>query len=243
MIVSDFGLDLIKAFEGFFAKPYYCPAGVLTQGYGHTTAAGPPALGGVWTKDYATQVLARTVAERYAAPVERLLTRKPTQAQFDAMVSLAYNIGVGAFSRSSVLRWFNVGHDARAAAAFGMWTRGGGKVLPGLVRRRASEALVYQGIKDLDFDGKRDSSEPVYGPMPQAVEPDDTKSPEKPAGGPAPSPAPSAPPPLPPSPPAPAAEPERPIPVLPEPPPAAKPAPGWLSTLASAVRVWLESRR
>ena len=210
MKVSDFGLDLIKAFEGFFAKPYHCPAGVLTQGYGHTAAAGPPALGGVWTKDYATQVLARTVAERYAAPVERLLTRKPTQAQFDAMVSLAYNIGVGAFAKSSVLRWFNLGHDARAAAAFGMWTKGGGKVLPGLVRRRASEALVYQGIKDLDFDGKRDSDEPVYGP--------------KPAGGPAPSPAPSAPPPSSPSPPVPAAEPARPIPVLPEPP---RPAPGF----------------
>jgi lysozyme len=230
MNVSDFGLELIKAFEGFFAKPYRCPAGVLTQGYGHTAAAGPPALGGAWSKDYATRVLARTVADRYAAPVYALLNRKPTQAQFDAMVSLAYNIGVGAFSRSSVLRWFNLGHDKRAADAFGMWTKGGGKVLPGLVRRRASEALVYQGVKDLDFDGKRDSDEPVYGPMAQAVEPDDTS----------PAPSPPAPPP---SPPAPAAEPAQPIPVLPEPPPAAKPAPGWLATLASAFRVWLENRR
>lgn len=66
---------------------------------------------------------------------------------------------------------------------------------------------------------------------------------EKPAGGPAPSPAPSSPPPSSQSPPAPAAEPAQPIPVLPEPPPAAKPAPGWLATLASAFRVWLESRR
>lgn len=225
MRVSDFGLDLIRAFEGFFAKPYRCPAGVLTQGYGHTAAAGPPALGGVWTKDYAAQVLARTVADRYAAPVERLLTRKPTQAQFDAMVSLAYNIGVQAFARSSVLRWFNLGHDKRAADAFGMWTKGGGKVLPGLVRRRASEALVYQGIKDLDFDGKRDSGEPVYGPMAQAVEPVDAA--EKPAGGIAPSPAPSRPA-TPPSPPAPA--PARPIPVLPDPAPA---RPGFWARIAA----------
>lgn len=233
MIVSDFGLELIKAFEGFFAKPYYCPAGVLTQGYGHTASAGPPALGGVWTKDYATRVLARTVAERYAAPVERMLTRKPTQAQFDAMVSLAYNIGVGSFSKSSVLRWFNLGHDKRAADAFGMWVKGGGKVLPGLVRRRASEALVYQGIKDLDFDGKRDADEPVYGPMAQAVEPADgdspAKSPQTPAGGPAPSPAPSQPS-TPPSPPAPAVAPARPIPVLPDPAPA---RPGFWSRLAA----------
>jgi len=237
MIVSEFGLDLIKAFEGFFAKPYRCPAGVLTQGYGHTAAAGPPALGGAWSKDYATRVLARTVADRYAAPVYALLNRKPTQAQFDAMVSLAYNIGVGAFSRSSVLRWFNLGHDKRAADAFGMWTKGGGKVLPGLVRRRASEALVYQGVKDLDFDGKRDADEPVYGPMAQAVEP--SEPPQTPAGGPAPPPAPSAPPP-PPSPPAPAAGPARGVPVLPDPPPQQQ---VWWAVLASAARAWWHNRR
>ena len=237
MNVSDFGLELIKAFEGFFAKPYRCPAGVLTQGYGHTAAAGPPALGGAWSKDYATRVLARTVADRYAAPVYALLNRKPTQAQFDAMVSLAYNIGVGAFSRSSVLRWFNLGHDKRAADAFGMWTKGGGKVLPGLVRRRASESLVYQGVKDLDFDGRRDEDEPVYGPMAQAVEPagaDDppAKSPEKPAGGSTPSPAP-VPPPAPQSPPAPTPAPARPVPVLPDPPPQQK---GWWARLAAMFR-------
>lgn len=170
MTVSPFGLDLVKAFEGYFAKPYRCPAGVLTQGYGHTAAAGAPALGGIWSKDYASNVLAQPLERRYAAPVRKLLKREPSQAQFDAMVSLAYNIGVGAFARSTVLRCFNRGDDKGAASAFSAWNKGGGRVLPGLVRRRASEALVYQGIQDLDFDGKHDHDEPVYGFMAQRIE-------------------------------------------------------------------------
>lgn len=174
MTVSPFGLELVKAFEGYFAKPYRCPAGVLTQGYGHTAAAGAPALGGVWSKEYASHVLAQTIERRYAAPVRRLLKRQPSQAQFDAMVSLAYNIGVSSFARSTVLRCFNRGDDKGAASAFSGWNKADGRVLSGLVRRRASEALVYQGIQDLDFDGKRDHDEPVYGFMAQRVDrPDD----------------------------------------------------------------------
>ncbi len=166
MQISENGLDLIKAFEGFFAKPYRCPAGVLTQGYGHTAAAGAPALGGVWTRERATQVL-RDDVTRFAAQIEPLLKRKPSQAQYDAMLSLAYNIGPRAFAGSSVLRHFNARDDKRAAAAFGMWSKARGKVLPGLVRRRSSEALTYQGVRDLDFDGKPDA--PIFGRMPQAV--------------------------------------------------------------------------
>lgn len=170
MKISPFGLDLIKAFEGFYAKPYHCPAGVLTQGYGHTAAAGPPALGGSWTREEASAILARTVEDRYAAPVRSLLTRDPTQAQFDAMVSFAYNVGVGNFRKSSVLRHFNAGRIPDAQLAFAPWNRAAGRELPGLTRRRASEALVFGGVKDLDFDGKRDHGEPVYGPMPQEVD-------------------------------------------------------------------------
>ena len=168
MKISASGLELVKAFEGYFAKPYRCPAGVLTQGYGHTAAAGKPDLGGSWSKDYATKVLEETIGRNYAAPVASLLTRKPDQGQFDAMVSLAYNIGVGNFRKSSVLRKFNAGDDAGAVAAFAMWNKAAGKVMPGLTRRRASESLMYQGVPDLNFDGKSDK--PVYGKMPQNVD-------------------------------------------------------------------------
>ena len=175
MRISDFGLALIEAFEGFFAKPYYCPAGVLTQGFGHTAAAGLPSIGGVWTREKARQVLRDDLARQYEPGVRKLLKRAPTQGQYDAMVSFAFNCGVGALKRSSILKFFNRGEDAQAAGAFAMWVKAKGKTMPGLVRRRAAEALAYRGFKDMDFDGRLDTGEPVYGRMPQAVEPEREK--------------------------------------------------------------------
>lgn len=172
MKISSWGLEVIKHFEGFHARPYRDPVGVLTQGYGHTSMAGPPALGGEWSKEYATEVLRKTVNDRYAAPIRAMMTRAPSQAQFDAMVSLTYNIGVGAFQRSSVLRHFNAGNDAAAVASFALWNKAGGRVFKGLVRRRATEALMYQGVRDLDFDGQRDAGEPVYGDLPRGLDPE-----------------------------------------------------------------------
>jgi lysozyme len=63
---------------------------------------------------------------------------------FDAMVSLAFNVGIGAFLRSSVLRLHLAGDHRRAAEAFGLWNKAGGKILPGLVRRRTAEANLYR---------------------------------------------------------------------------------------------------
>lgn len=172
MQTSDFGIKLIAAFEGFPAqgRVYRCPAGVPTQGYGHTAAAGPPALGGQWSREKAQEVLQSDLARVYEPGVRALLKRPATQGQFDALVSFAFNCGVGALAKSSVLKHHNRGDCEQAAGAFAAWVKAGGKVLPGLVRRRASEALAYQGVQDLDFDGRRDPDEPVYGPMPQAVE-------------------------------------------------------------------------
>jgi lysozyme len=167
---SSFGIAMIEAFEGFFPKPYHCPAGVLTQGYGHTKAAGGEPIGGEWSRAKARDVLADDLARRYEPGVLKLLKRKPSQGQFDAMVSFAFNCGEGALAKSSILKHFNRGNDDQAAAAFGMWVKAGGKTLPGLVRRRGAEALAYRGIKDADFNGKRTSSDPIYGPMPQVVE-------------------------------------------------------------------------
>lgn len=168
--VSPWGLSIIMAFEGFYPKPYVCPAGVLTQGYGHTAAAGGEALGGVWTKEKARAVLEEDIARNYLPGVLKLLRRPATQGQLDAMVSFAFNCGVPAFKRSSILKFFNRGEAAQAAASFALWVKAGGKTMPGLVRRRGSEALAFQGIKDIDFDGRRDKDEPVYGTMPQKVD-------------------------------------------------------------------------
>ena len=171
MEISAFGLSVIEAFEGFFPKPYYCPAGVLTQGYGHTAAAGGKKIGGIWSRSDARRVLRDDLSRKYEPGVRALLKREPTQAQYDSMVSFAFNCGVQGFAGSSVLKFFNRGKDAQAAAAFALWVKGGGKTLPGLVRRRGSEALMYQGIQDTNYDGRRQSAEPIYGVMPQAVEP------------------------------------------------------------------------
>jgi lysozyme len=103
---------------------------------------------------------------KFESGVMRLVTREMTQPQFDALVSFAYNCGLGALEKSSLLRYFNAGDIDRAAKAFALWNKGGGRVLRGLVRRRAAEAALFlsSGVAD----------EPE---MPQAVEP----SPEKPS--------------------------------------------------------------
>jgi lysozyme len=138
-------MDLIRRFEGLALRPYICPAGHLTIGYGHTNLAGtgPVVLpGDVWTPAQADAVLAATLAD-FAGRIWPLLTRAPTPGQWGAMVSLAYNIGVSAFARSTVLARFNAGDDAGARAAFALWNKAGGRVLRGLVARRAAEAALF----------------------------------------------------------------------------------------------------
>jgi GH24 family phage-related lysozyme (muramidase) len=82
------------------------------------------------------------ILERFANQVKPLVPNS-TPLQFGAMVALAYNIGVSAFSRSSVRRLHNAGDHKGAARAFGMWNKQAGKVLAGLTRRRAAEAALY----------------------------------------------------------------------------------------------------
>ncbi|MNC91260.1 Lysozyme RrrD [compost metagenome] len=77
-------------------------------------------------------------------------------------MSFAYNVGIGNLRSSTLLRKLNAGDAAGSALEFHRWNRSNGKVLPGLVRRRAAEALLFQGIVDLDFDGNPDR-------MPQSV--------------------------------------------------------------------------
>lgn len=132
---------IIREFEGLKLKAYLCPAKVPTIGYGST---GPDIkLGMVWTLDQAKARLERDVT-KFAIGVEKLIGKTPTtQGQFDAMVSLAYNIGIGAFAKSSILANHNAKRPLNAAASFALWNKGGGKVLAGLVRRRKAEADLY----------------------------------------------------------------------------------------------------
>jgi lysozyme len=90
------------------------------------------------TEREAEDILTRDLF-KYEQGVTTALTRRPTQPQFDAMVSLCYNIGPGAFRKSSALRLFNQGDKTKAANALLLWNKAGGKVLKGLTRRREAE--------------------------------------------------------------------------------------------------------
>jgi len=138
-------IDLIKEFEGFRSSTYKDAAGVLTIGYGTTAAASVgiiPAHGMTITEPEAAEYLHRAV-DKFADQIKIAITQPCNENEFGAFVSLAYNIGPGAFRKSSVLRHFNNGDKAKAAASFEMWNKAGGKVLAGLVRRRKAEKALF----------------------------------------------------------------------------------------------------
>jgi lysozyme len=143
-------MALIKSFEGRALHAYRCPAGVLTIGYGHTSMAGsPPVTAGMTiTPEQADMILAGDI-DLFEDGVAKLLrparVNRVEPHEFDAMVSLAFNIGLGAFARSTVLARYLRGDKAGAAAAFGFWVKANGKTLAGLVRRRAAEAKLFKG--------------------------------------------------------------------------------------------------
>lgn len=172
MKISDEGLRLVRSFEGYHTRlkdgscaAYLCPARVPTIGWGTTEGV---KLGMVWTEAEATAALLREIA-KFETAVNTSVTVEINQNEFDAMVSLAYNIGVAGFKRSSVLKRLNKGDRTGAARAFHMWNRGGGRVLKGLVSRRAREAALF--LKPVERP-----EEPF---MPQAVEP--SREPPNPA--------------------------------------------------------------
>lgn len=159
MKLSPAGLDLIKKFEGYLdkqpdgsCKAYKCPAGVWTCGWGCTEGV---TMNTHWTKDEATERLATEMAKHEAA-VLRLVKVPISQSQFDALVSFSYNVGSGALAKSTLLKHLNAGDAARAASHFADWKRAGGKVLPGLVRRRAAEAEMFMADMPIAMPQKVD---------------------------------------------------------------------------------------
>jgi len=145
MNINQATLDLVKRFEGLELTAYRDPVGVLTIGYGYTNSAGfgpGVSVGETWTKPFAEQMLWEGL-ERFADQIRPMFRRAPNDNEFGAMLSLAYNIGVGAFSRSTCLRRFNAGDIEGAAEALTWFNKAGGKVLRGLTRRRAAERELF----------------------------------------------------------------------------------------------------
>ena len=146
MKLSDDGKRLIYSFEGLHTllkdgryAAYLCPAGVPTIYCGLTTGV---KIGMVITREEGEALFAKEIA-KFEDAVTRAVTVDINQNEFDAMVSLAYNIGIAGFRRSSVLRKLNKGDRTGAAQAFRLWNQGGGRVLSGLVSRRMREAALF----------------------------------------------------------------------------------------------------
>lgn len=143
-------INLVKQFEGFSATPYLCPAGVWTIGYGHTE--GVTEESAPITEPEACDLLAGDL-EKYSAAVNRLVKVPLKQHQFDALVSFAYNVGTDedadtiaeGLGDSTLLAKLNQGFYEAAAREFLKWTKSKGRILGGLVKRRAAEQALFMG--------------------------------------------------------------------------------------------------
>ena len=166
MKLSKAGEDLMHRYEGFRSRPYLCPAHIWTIGYGHVLYQEQirlpvvrvegketpvirkemplkPEDNRVWTKAEIDELF-RADVETFERGVLRLVPGcAGRQGSFDALVSISFNFGLGNLQRSTIRMRANRGDWEGAAEAFMVWTKGGGKVLPGLVRRREAERTLF----------------------------------------------------------------------------------------------------
>lgn len=140
------GIELIKKFEGFMSKPYKCPAGIPTIGYGATFY--PDGKKVTMTDKAITEAegtaLLASMLTKFEQYVDSYCIDTITQNQFDALVSFCYNLGPNNLKSSTLLKKVNLNpNDESIRAEFMKWTKAGGKTLKGLVTRRTAEADLY----------------------------------------------------------------------------------------------------
>lgn len=136
--------NMIKAWEGCKLTAYRCPSGLLTIGYGHT---GPDVTPGKQILQADADALFENDIKKFADSVAAELDGASINGnQFDALVSLAYNIGIHAFHKSTLFKKVMANpSDKSIRSEFVKWIYGGGRILPGLVKRRIAEANHYFG--------------------------------------------------------------------------------------------------
>jgi lysozyme len=158
MKTSDKGVALIKAHEGVRLNAYLCPGKKWTIGYGHTSAAGEPVVreGMRITRAEAETILRRDMS-MFEARVNRLVKVPLTQSQFDALVSFDFN--TGKLHSSTLLKRLNAGKYAEVPRHLMRWTKGGGRELAGLVRRRRDEAELWRALDPGATGGVADIAE------------------------------------------------------------------------------------
>jgi lysozyme len=166
MKLSKAGADLMHRFEGCRNKPYLCPAHIWTIGYGHVLYQEQIRLpmvrvegketpmirkemplrqedDRVWSKEEIEKLFADDVASFERGVLRLVPGVVGRQGSFDALVSISFNFGLGNLQRSTIRMKANRGDWSGAAEAFRAWTKGGGKVLPGLVKRREAEIALF----------------------------------------------------------------------------------------------------
>lgn len=145
MKTSPDGINLIKKSEALRLDAYFDDVGVPTIGYGHTGDVTPT---DVTTHRHITEHQADAILGLDLDGTERGVTDltkglELRQGQFDALVSLAFNVGLGALAKSTLLRKLRAGDVVGAADEFRHWNHAGGKVLPGLTKRREAERTMF----------------------------------------------------------------------------------------------------
>ena len=166
MKLSKAGADLMHRFEGCRSKPYLCPAHIWTIGYGHVLYQDQirlpmvrvpekdvamirkemplrPEDNRVWSKEEIEKLFADDVASFERGVLRLVPGVVGKQGAFDALVSISFNFGLGNLQRSTIRMKANRGDWEGAAEAFMAWTKGGGKELPGLVKRRIAEKTLF----------------------------------------------------------------------------------------------------
>jgi len=157
MKVSNKCIEQIKKDEGIRNRPYQCPALLWTVGCGHVIDPHhakvkladrkqlpiPAGWDRVLSADEINDILRKDLA-RFEAGVSRLIKVELTQGQFDALVSFSFNVGLGNLQNSTLRMKVNRSDFEGAAEQFLVWTKAGGRVLPGLVKRRSHEKEMFQ---------------------------------------------------------------------------------------------------
>jgi lysozyme len=167
--LSKVGADLMHKYEGYRTRPYLCPANIWTIGYGHVlyqeqirlpmvrppgkTKADIPMIRSemalkpedfrVWSKQEIDDLFSDDVASFERGVLRLVPGSAGRQGRFDALVSFAFNVGLGNLQRSTIRIKANRGEWEEAADAFLLWNKAGGKVLPGLDRRRKDERALF----------------------------------------------------------------------------------------------------
>jgi lysozyme len=140
---SERGKDIIKEFEGFRAIAYLCQANVWTVGYGTTRINGKPVTENVKITTQEAELFLEQDLKVFEDAVNQNVTAELNQNQFDALVSFVYNVGVGNFKKSTLLKKLNASKKTEAADEFLKWNRANKVVSKGLTKRRKAERELF----------------------------------------------------------------------------------------------------